>query len=331
MLENLRDLLGKISTGAISPGLTVFALKTGLLVQGVTKLAFHTSTLEKDTVVHLRSSIIWETASQLVELLNTIRDDGTTRSLEKVRRKYDEFLKLLHDAKDMSVPKSYIELLKVAGQVRRPFHSQAVALISLCRTLVTEFSATKNHTPDNLVYLEEALNVTRDGLIEAVNAITELKIFNLDDFEDHPANQTLEKAHALIKKCHDRFELGDWSKWAQFIADAIRKDKERMSQLNKLLNRPSHTLQKRVDQIELTVYVESSSRVVHQTTLSVEGSTRMSAVRWTVAGALDESLRRRVRQRGVFMLLSDDTACDLHEAVSQFAGSGRKCTFRLTI
>jgi hypothetical protein len=63
----------------------------------------------------------------------------------------------------------------------------------------------------------------------------------------------------------------------------------------------------------------------------VDGSTRLSAVRWTVAGALDESLRKRARQRGEFVLPPNDTPCDLHEAISQFAGSNRRCTLRLII
>jgi hypothetical protein len=50
-----------------------------------------------------------------------------------------------------------MELLKLAGQVRRPFHSQAVALISLCRMLVTEFEKDAYRTPDNLVILEECV------------------------------------------------------------------------------------------------------------------------------------------------------------------------------
>lgn len=50
-----------------------------------------------------------------------------------------------------------MELLKLAGQVRRPFHSQAVALISLCRMLVTEFEKDAYRTPDNLIILEECV------------------------------------------------------------------------------------------------------------------------------------------------------------------------------
>ena len=52
--------------------------------------------------------------------------------------------------------------------------------------------------------MNRALNATLKGLEEAVDTVTELKIFNLDDLEYHPAYQALEKAHAAIKTCHDR-------------------------------------------------------------------------------------------------------------------------------
>jgi hypothetical protein len=85
-----------------------------------------------------------------------------------------------------------------------------------------------------------ALNATLKGLEEAVATATELKIYNLDDLEYHPAFQTLEKARAHIKTCHDKlFELAKWNQWEVFITDAIKKDMERMSQLNKILEKVS--------------------------------------------------------------------------------------------
>ena len=97
------------------------------------------------------------------------------------------------------------------------------------------------------------LQDTLSGLEEAVAAVTELKMFNLASFEDHPAYRTLTKAQTRIKACHKSFgvrtpvatskigrfliagQLGDWSQWELFILDAIRKDKERMGRVNKLL------------------------------------------------------------------------------------------------
>jgi hypothetical protein len=65
-----------------------------------------------------------------------------------------------------------------------------------------------------------ALNATLKGLEEVVATATELKIYNLDDLEFHPAYQTLEKARAPIKACHDRlFEVRLASVAAHLIVD----------------------------------------------------------------------------------------------------------------
>jgi hypothetical protein len=82
MTENLHELFNKVSTGAIPPvitfaysefhctdilddqGLTLFTLRAGLLVQGVTKLAFQTPSLDQKTVSYLRSPPIWAAAVQ---------------------------------------------------------------------------------------------------------------------------------------------------------------------------------------------------------------------------------------------------------------------------
>ncbi|KAH9014239.1 hypothetical protein EDB84DRAFT_1568279 [Lactarius hengduanensis] len=317
MTGNLRELLNKVSAGAIPPGITAFTLKAGLLVQGVTRLAFETPSLDPTTVAHLRSAPVWGAAAQLVEeLLNSTRDDDA-ESMDNVRVKYEEFLGFLHNFTSLE----------------KTLMFRGLALISLCRMLVTEFEKDAYRTPDNLVSLEEALEVTLNGLQDAVAAVTELKMFNLASFEDHPAYRTLARAQTRIRACHKSFGLGDWSQWELFIVDAIKKDKERMDRLNRLLEtRPPLTSQERVGPFELTVevYDRSTLTVVHQTTYSVEGSTRLSAVRWTIAGALEESLRKHVRQNGEFWLLPD-ALCKLHDSVSQLAGSSKRLSLRLII
>ena len=47
--------------------------------------------------------------------------------------------------------------MKQAGRVRRPFHAQALAIILLCRILVTEFEKESHHTADNVLPLEECV------------------------------------------------------------------------------------------------------------------------------------------------------------------------------
>jgi hypothetical protein len=53
--------------------------------------------------------------------------------------------------------------------------------------------------------MTSVLQDTLSGLQEAVAAVTELKIFNLVGFEDHPAYGTLARAQTRIKACHKSF------------------------------------------------------------------------------------------------------------------------------
>jgi hypothetical protein len=49
--------------------------------------------------------------------------------------------------------------MKQAGRVRRPFNAQALAIILLCRTLVTEFEKESHHTAENVLPLEECVEL----------------------------------------------------------------------------------------------------------------------------------------------------------------------------
>ena len=60
----------------------------------------------------------------------------------------------------------------------------------------------------------------------------------------------------------------------------------------------------------------------------VDRATRLGAVRWTIAGPFEESIRKRVRQTGQFWI-RQDTPCKLHESISQLAGSSRKLALSL--
>ncbi|KAI9435104.1 hypothetical protein H4582DRAFT_2080025 [Lactarius indigo] len=331
MIENFDELFTKFSRWRNSPR------PHNVRIEDRPSRARRDETGLQDPVLGSKDSEPPEVSAYLGGCSSLLTRDDVTESLDEVRSKYDEFVGLLNNTEDLDIPESYISLLKLAGQVRRPFQSQAIALISLCRMLVTEFEKDTHHTSDNLVTLEEALNATHKGLQEAIVAVAGLKTFNLDNFEEHPAYKALKSAQKYIKACHNTFALGNWSREELNIDDAVRKDKERMDWLNKLLQtRPPLAGQGKVEQLELTIAVydesTSTSNHVHQTTFLVEGSTRLSAVRWTVAGTLTEPLRKRVRQDGEFRHVSDgDTEYELHDTVSKVAGSKKKCALRLIV
>ena len=56
---------------------------------------------------------------------------------------------------ELILPESYVEILKEAGRVRRPFQAQAFALVMLYRFLADYFTKIEHQTVDNVNSLEE--------------------------------------------------------------------------------------------------------------------------------------------------------------------------------
>lgn len=333
---NLNQLLDKMTKGSILPWVTLFSVKVALLVQGIVNMSMRQTQIDRATRNHLKSKSVWEAAEQLTDFLNSSLGDDKV-SINQVRQKYDTFVRLLFNTTVLPPPKSYLELMKQAGQVRRPFHAQALAIIQLCRTLVNVFREESHHTADNILPLEDACDEALKALQAAARAVTELKIFDMAKFEDHAARKAINEAKKQIKTCFDNFGLGDsWSEQERLLSVAAEKDRKRMEDLNKVLTtRPPLTIQERAAfiQVTVTVYYQDDTQehpvIADKQTVEVEGSTRLSAVRWTVSGKLNEQLVRPARQEGQFLLPPDNKPCELHSRVSELAGSSKDCSLFL--
>jgi hypothetical protein len=57
----------------------------------------------------------------------------------------------------LALPRTYVDLMKQAGRIRRPYQAQALALIGLCRFLADKFNALGDSviTVENVNALEE--------------------------------------------------------------------------------------------------------------------------------------------------------------------------------
>jgi len=339
---NLNQLLDKMTKGSILPWVTVLSVKTALLVQGIANISLRLGTaqaaqIDRDLRNHLKSKSVWEAAEQLTLLLNsTLGDDKAT--INQVRSKYDTFVMLLFNTTELPPPKSYLDLMKQAGRVRRPFHAQALAIIQLCRTLVNEFKEESHHTADNILPLEEACDEALRALQAAAGAVTELKVIDMAKFEDHAARKAINGAKELIKTCFNTFGLADtWSEQERLLSVAAEKDRKRMEDLNRILTtRPPLTIQERAEFIKVTVnvYYRGDTQERHvlaeKQTVEIEGSSRLSALRWTVSGNLkDQELVRPARQTGQFLLSPDNKVCELHSSISDLAGSRKECSLLL--
>jgi len=227
--------------------------------------------------------------------------------------------------------------MKQAGRVRRPFQAQALVLILLCRNLVTAFADEARHTADNALVLEDTCDETLAALKAVVASVTELKIFDTFNLEDHPAYKALSVAQDHIKACFAAFGLeGIWIDKERLIFEAVQKDKDRMDELNKLLEtRPPLTIQERAAQVKVTATVcypsEEGEGVAGNVIVSVEGSALLSAVRWTVAGALEPAFARIARQTGEFLLAPEYKSVELNRTVSEFANASNECAFKFLV
>jgi hypothetical protein len=66
-------------------------------------------------------------------------------------------------------------------------------------------------------------------------------------------------------------------------------------------------------------------------TVSAEGSALLSAVRWTVAGALEPAFARIARQTGEFLLSPEYKSVELNRPVSEFANTSNECAFKFLV
>ncbi|KAH9992152.1 hypothetical protein BJV77DRAFT_1003788 [Russula vinacea] len=252
--KNLDESLDRLAKGSSLAAVTPYTVKTALVVQGIVNLSLRNAPIDNATRNHLRSRAVWEAAEELTDLLNSTQSDDKN-SINEIRLAYDGFLRLVRNTTELPPPKSYLELMKQAGRVRRPFQAQALAIITLCRTLVTEFEKESHHTAHNVLPLEDACDEALKALTQVVAAVTELKIFDLARLEEHPASKALRDVKEPIKTCFNSFGLGDsWAEKEQLFSDAVAKDRKRMEDLNRLLTkRPPLTLQEKAALVKVTV------------------------------------------------------------------------------
>lgn len=116
--------------------------------------------------------------------------------------------------------------MKQAGKIRRPYHAQALALISLCRFLARHYEnlTEEEHTATTIEPFEEYvhdcfrdsianLSLTRtcketlSALRVAVESEPTLRGFNFDAPENAHVFSAFERARTRIRECFQHFEV----------------------------------------------------------------------------------------------------------------------------
>ncbi|KAH8991458.1 hypothetical protein EDB86DRAFT_2830832 [Lactarius hatsudake] len=331
----LDTLQEQMTSGALPEWLTVITIKTCMLVQGVLEVVLHPET-GAELLNHLKSKPVWSAVAVLTKAL--IANKGLSALPEDVQNKYDEFLKILQKLSKLALklPDSFVNILKEAGHVRRPFQAQAFALVMLCRFLADHFNKIgdkKSVTVDHVNSLEEAFNETLTVLQAAVKAVTQLKAFDLTDFQTDSTVKEFERVELVIKESFASFGLTDeWSKKANARKEAWEKDKGRMDQLNKVLAKPQSTS---ANVVKVNISIRENSpdgRELCNTSVSEEVTTRLLALRWTAATALpDVADAKRARTGGSFYKSANNEIVELQNTINEISEGQGEINLKLVL
>ncbi|THH18652.1 hypothetical protein EW146_g2380 [Bondarzewia mesenterica] len=336
----LNSMQTKLSSVTVIDELVVLVIRYALVVYGTMELAVD-PTQNEDWTNHFKSEQVWDLVkNNLAQLGREL--EAETPPISELEQKYEEFLELLRNIPGVKLPDSYLDLMKYAGKIRRPYHSQALALVSLCRALAKQFNLSANKVSKNVYPLEVAFDETIKALKAGMDAVTQLKASSFEDNSD--AIEAFEAAQQKIQSCFMHYGLtADWNMHKSKLDAAIENDKKRMDQLNdKLAKRPAHTPHNEAhsDMITVTLKICLGSRTgsVLRDTLEVgvRPTTRLAAIRWSAAQALSDSeIRSKTAEKSHFEPeIADDSEVpeelSLDTPISSLAEE-RKCNLYLII
>lgn len=329
----LDTLQSEVMSGTLPEWLTVITIKTCMLVQGVLEVILQPGT-DRNLLNHLKSKPVWTAMTALTHALITA-DKGLLAVPDDVQKRYDEFLNILKELSGLvlKLPDSYVDILKEAGRVRRPFQAQAFALVMLCRFLADYFTKIESNasvTVENVNSLEEAFNDTLAVLKAAAKAVTQLSQFDLKDFENNNTVHEFEKVESVIKESFTSFGLSkEWSKKENVRREAWKKDKGRMDQLNDILAKPQSSSAPLV-KVNISI-LDKSGYVLRNTSVSEEATTRLHALRWTAASAFpDPDDVKRTRTTGSFRNSANESV-ELQTTVAEIAKDNGEVSIKLLL
>ncbi|KAH9979599.1 hypothetical protein BGW80DRAFT_606890 [Lactifluus volemus] len=243
--NTLETLQTKVIDGSHPDWMAVLTVQTSMLVHGVLEIS-RTPGFDAKVRTHLRSKEVWTDAFNLVEALE--KDDESQDTLPgSIKEKYDTFIRTLQGACCVILPQSYVDLVKQAGRIRRPFQAQAFAFVILCHALAQKFTEVANSltiTDENIASIESAFTETLAALKTAEGAVTELKNFDLSNFSQ---DTTFSKAKSVLEESFKSLKLdAEWSKkHSGAISSAFEKDMACMTALNNSFKKVSHMIRSR--------------------------------------------------------------------------------------
>jgi len=222
--------------------------------------------------------------------------------------------------------------MKKVGHIRRPFQSQAIAVVMLCRFLAEKFNALGQTAIIESSYsLEATFNNTLDVLGDAATAVADLRTFDTSNFKEHETVKAFGTALNLIEGSFKSLPLHtEWDEKKGELAAAVTKDVDRQTKLKDKLSGCDNKTSAKV-KVNVIIHEKSlDGKQLDTTTADEEGTMRLSALRWNVAGVLEsEDKKHAARTAGTFFKESEEIAA--HSTLAEIAGSGNEVTLKLVI
>ncbi|KAI0067848.1 hypothetical protein BV25DRAFT_1911714 [Artomyces pyxidatus] len=331
-LSNLQTML----EGSVGDGIVVMTIKAAMLVHGVMEISENPEA-DEEWMYHLKSEPVWQAADALLMHLYDVHEDDSA-SVTAIYEEYEGFLRVLRNIPGVELPESYTQLMKYAGKIRRPYFAQALALVSLCRLLARQFEETANRIAKNVYPLEDAFDETITALKAGIAAVSEIRTFDDNALETNDARVAFDAAKERIKECFAHFGLESmWADNEAQLTAALEKDRTRMNQVNeKFATRPPRNASDSSGLIQVNIKVCEQSptgRLVLETSLGVEPITRLRAVRWSAAKALETDDFARALRQSEFQRMGANqafAACRLNDAIGDIS-QGQTCDLTLVL
>ncbi|KAI0048490.1 hypothetical protein FA95DRAFT_1041453 [Auriscalpium vulgare] len=328
------SLQTKLHAGEASDGLTVLTIKSAMILHGAMGVA-GVANVDQEWKYHLWSEAVWKAAEALLQRMVDLAEDDEDEYTE-IDTEYKAFIELLRNTPGVELPESFNSLMKHASKTRRPYLAQALALVALCRSLAKEFDKSEKKTRKNVYSLEDAIEGTLTALQAGVDAVTQINLFNLDDFETHAATSSYVDAKDKVKTAFTDFGLAtEWTAKEKTFAAAVKADKDRLTALNqKITARPARDPNATSTLIQVNVKVTDKTKTINNAiSLSTDPKTRLRAVLYEVSKSLSAPEATRALSGGAFTQEAADgtaTPHGLQKTVSELA-SGQTCELTLVI
>ncbi|KAH9019985.1 hypothetical protein EDB85DRAFT_543216 [Lactarius pseudohatsudake] len=308
--DRLADLYTLAQSEVLDDVLAIFTIKAAMLVSGVMDISVD-SRANKDRTHHLKRESVWDAIHKLLNYLYDITEGAheSVPSVPEIEEKFDAFLQILQTIPEAPLPAAYTQLMKQAGKIRRPYHAQALALISLCRFLARHYEGLTEaeHTATNIEPFEDTCRETLSALQVAVASESALRGFDFDAPENAHVVNAFAAARTTIRNCFEHFGMtSHWAHYERIFLQAVEKDRSRTVQLNELLAaRPSRTPDDTSDLVRVNVQVRDGSatgNVIREFAVGVEAETRLRALRWHISKALEPQDSARVLRDSTFFV-----------------------------